>query len=76
MGLMQVMPASARMVGLNYSAHDLKCPERNIEAGVRILQFYKKRSKTREEALQKYSGNAKQYYNKVERQMRKPLPAA
>ena len=73
---MQVMPASARMVGLNYSAHDLKCPERNIEAGVKILQFYKKRSKTLEEALEKYSGNAKQYYNKVKKEMKLPLPTA
>ena len=69
-GLMQVMPASARMVGLNYSKEDLKCPEKNIIAGTRILKYYQRTSRTLEEALDKYSGGATNYYQKVMRRMK------
>lgn len=65
-GLMQVMPASARMVGLKYDAHDLLCPERNIEAGVRILKYYQQRYGLRL-ALHYYSGGTPGYYDKIMR---------
>ena len=67
---MQVMPNSARMVGLNYSKEDLKCPEKNIKAGTRILKYYQRTSRTLEEALNKYSGGAVGYAQKVLRRMK------
>ena len=67
---MQVMPASAKMVGLNYSKEDLKCPEKNIKAGTAILKYYQRTSRTLEEALNKYSGGAVGYAQKVLRRMK------
>jgi len=65
-GLMQVRPASARMVGLNYSRADLMCPEKNIRAGTRILKRYQRLAKgDMQKALALYSGGARGYYRKV-----------
>lgn len=65
-GLMQVRPASARMVGLNYSHKDLLCPEKNIKAGTRILRHYQRMTRGNlERALDLYSGGARGYYRKV-----------
>lgn len=64
-GLMQVMPASARMVGLNYTRHDLLCPEKNIVAGTRILRHYQRTTGSLREALRLYSGGARNYYERV-----------
>lgn len=63
-GLMQVMPSSGLHFA-GYSREDLFCPVKNINAGTRILKHYQKTSSSLEEALKKYSGNAKGYYNKV-----------
>jgi soluble lytic murein transglycosylase-like protein len=63
-GLMGVMPASARMVGLQYRQSDLKNPEKNIIAGIRIYKYYQ-RGRTLRQALHLYSGGAKDYYSKV-----------
>jgi len=68
-GLMQVMPASARMVGLDFTAADLACPERNIVAGTRILRHYQRTSGSLREALRLYSGGARNYYERVMREM-------
>lgn len=65
-GLMQVRPASARMVGLNYNRADLLCPEKNIQAGTRILKHYQRvTGGNMEKALDLYSGGARGYYRKV-----------
>ncbi len=66
---MQVMPASARMVGLDFTAADLACPERNIVAGTRILRHYQRTSGSLREALRLYSGGARNYYERVMREM-------
>jgi len=68
-GLMQVKPASARMVGLDYRAADLLCPEKNIRAGTRILRHYQRTSGSLREALRLYSGGARNYYERVMREM-------
>jgi soluble lytic murein transglycosylase-like protein len=68
-GLMQVLPSSARMVGLDYDKNDLLCPEKNIEAGCKILKYYQKRYKKLSVVLSKYSGGANRYYHKVMKAM-------
>lgn len=67
-GLMQVKTASAQMVGLNYSERDLKCPEKNLIAGTRILKYYISKYGLME-GLSKYSGGAKGYPEKIIRKM-------
>ncbi len=70
-GLMQVKPASARMVGLDYRAADLLCPEKNIRAGTRILRHYQRLTRGNlERALDLYSGGARNYYERVLKEMR------
>ena len=68
---MQVKPASARMVGLDYTVKDLMCPIKNIRAGCRILKFYQKRTKTLSGALRRYSGGSKKYSRRVYKEMRR-----
>lgn len=68
-GLMQVKPASARMVGLDYRAADLVCPEKNIVAGTRILRHYQRTTGSLREALHRYSGGASSYADKVLKEM-------
>ena len=68
-GLMQVKPASARMVGLDYRAADLVCPEKNIVAGTRILRHYQRTTGSLREALRLYSGGARNYYERVMKEM-------
>lgn len=70
-GLMQVKPASARMVGLDYRAADLLCPEKNIQAGTRILRHYQRLTGGNlERALDLYSGGARNYYGRVMKEMK------
>lgn len=69
-GLMQVLPASARMVGLNYSKDDLRDPGKNIQAGCMIVKFYQRKSKRMSTVLNWYSGGANNYHNKVMRKMK------
>lgn len=64
-GLMQVLPSSAKWMGLNYSKNELLQPENNIEAGCKILRYYQKKSRNLDEALHKYSGGARNYSTKV-----------
>jgi len=68
-GLMQVMPSSAKMVGLEYSKRDLMVPHKNIEAGCKILKMYQNKTNTLAGALHKYSGGARDYYPRVKRVM-------
>jgi soluble lytic murein transglycosylase-like protein len=63
-GLMQVLPSSGKHFA-GYSRTDLFCPEKNIIAGTKILAYYQRTSPTLQVALNKYSGNAKGYYNKI-----------
>lgn len=67
---MQVLPESARMVGLRYDKNDLLCPVKNIEAGCRILKYYQKKFKKLPVVLAKYSGGADGYYRKVMKAMK------
>jgi soluble lytic murein transglycosylase-like protein len=67
-GLMQVMPSTAK--GYGVERHELFNPEKNIETGCRILKDYQRTSKTLHIALIKYSGGAKNYYQKVLKKMR------
>ena len=69
-GLMQVKPSSARMVGLDYRAEDLVCPEKNVIAGTRILRHYQRTTGSLREALHRYSGGASGYADKVMKEMR------
>jgi len=69
-GLMQVLPSSARMVGLNYTKEDLKDPEKNIKAGCRIVKFYQRKSNRMETVLNWYSGGAENYHRKVMKKMK------
>lgn len=63
-GLMQVKPESARMVGLKYNREDLRCVEKNIHSGTEILKYYQHRYSLRK-ALHYYSGGAKGYADKI-----------
>jgi soluble lytic murein transglycosylase-like protein len=64
-GLMQVMPQSARM-----TREDLFCPEKNIIAGTQILKYFQRTSPSLEIALHKYSGGSAGYAQKVIRRMK------
>ena len=59
-GVMQVMAWHAPALGLS-SWRDLLDPERNIDAGARILAACKEKKKTIEGALGCYNGDAKRY---------------
>ena len=61
----QEKPESAKMVGLNYTKHDLFDIDKNIEAGCKILKYYQDRTRTLEQALHLYSGGATNYAKKV-----------
>jgi len=67
-GLMQVMPESSKWL-VGYSRKDLFCPEKNIIAGTKILKYYQRTSPNLRVALNKYSGGADRYYEKVMRNM-------
>jgi hypothetical protein len=68
-GLMQVMPSSARQF-VTLKHLDLTCPVENIKAGTTILKHYQKTSPNLRVALRKYSGGAAGYYEKVTRRMK------
>ena len=65
-GLMQVMPEAhpekVRMVGGEEMLHEV---ETGIQVGARILREYQSRSRDLRAALQRYSGAATQYEEKV-----------
>jgi len=67
-GLMQVMPSSGKLYA-GFSRSELFCPEKNIIAGTKILKYYQKTSANLRAALEKYSGGAEGYYEKVMRRM-------
>jgi soluble lytic murein transglycosylase-like protein len=67
-GLMQVMPNSGKLYA-GFSRSELFCPEKNIIAGTKILKYYQRTSPNLRVALDKYSGGADGYYEKVKRRM-------
>jgi len=67
-GLMQVMPSTAMLFG--FSKEDLFCPAKNIIAGTTILKHYQRISPNLRVALAKYSGGARNYYERVQKEMK------
>lgn len=67
-GLMQVLPQSGKVYA-GFSRAELFCPEKNIIAGTKILKYYQRISPNLRSALDKYSGGATGYYEKVARRM-------
>jgi membrane-bound lytic murein transglycosylase MltF len=69
-GLMQVLPASGKFYAGISDRKDLFCPETNIVAGTKILKYYQRTSPDLRTALNKYSGGAVGYFEKVMRRMK------
>ena len=66
-GLMQVHYPTWKHL---WTREQLKEPETNLIAGTKILKMYMRESSTLIEALNKYSGGAKDYHKKVMRRMK------
>lgn len=72
LGLMQVMPATAKDFGMPNKPEDLFNPIQNVNTGCRILKGYILRTGGVKEGLNRYSGGGgKPYYDRVMKAMGK-----
>lgn len=59
-GLMQMTPIAVKEVnnqyGTNYTMADMKDPSKNLDAGTKLLAYYKKKTGSDEQALAAYNG--------------------